>query len=335
MVVTGSSLLARIRNDKYDIDTLQHKRQTVRGSAMTRLKLQKYTCTRAAITAALTISLWGCNTKKQEVQTTTAMAPTQQKDTVKYTEIRKNCPIGEFSHAWLAGQLQLGSNLDSLIGCETKLSFELRNQTSDGDIVILSDRRSGAPLVIVKGDSSTRNQISGRVYLNTPAIYTGVNSYSLPNGTSYSVATFQFTWSVKNPKYVGIEELHLPTFEGKVADSVINIPYIKSKMQFIIAPSGGMHSISSGHSMYSSFIERISESHPCTKSNEHLVCEGNAPHGIGEDEAILAIDIKSGDIVAAMTIGGKDARWFGCSVSDMPSSIHSWLTERGADLKNK
>jgi hypothetical protein len=295
------------------------------------LQLRQHPFTHMAIPAMLTILLWGCNNKKQEAQT--ASAPTQQNDTIKYTEIRKNCPIGEFSHAWLANQLQLGANLDSLIGCETKLSFELRNQTSDGDIVILSDRRSGAPLVIVKGDASTRKQISGRVYLNTPAIYTGVNSYSLPNGTSYSVATFQFTWSVENPKYVGIEELQLPTFEGKVADSVISIPYIKRKMQFIIAPSGGMHSISSEHSMYSMFIERISESQLCTKSDDYLVCEGNAPHGIGEEEAILAINMKSGEIAAAMLINGTNARWFGCEASDMPSSIHFWLTQHRVELK--
>lgn len=276
--------------------------------------------------------LTGCNkgnndlSKKRE-------SPAQVNDTtsINYTTVRRNCPEGNYSPAWLVSKLRAGENLDILVGCETKISFEQKRITADGDIVIMIDANTQKPLVIVEGSEITRDQISGRIYINEPAIYSGLQNYTLPDGTIITVARFQLLASIKHPRYIGLEDLKIESYVGKNPEALLKTAYIERKMKETIASSGGLHSLHNKYMWYEKFMERISECKPCKRSESFLVCEGNAPHGVGTDEAILGIDTLSGDVAAAMTIDGKEAKWYGCD-RRFPTSIRTWLITRGAEI---
>mgnify|MGYP001269055914 CR=1 FL=1 len=295
--------------------------------------------------AICALSMIGCKTEKtvdnKNLSDTAAAKPIldtlQQKNqtsiSIDSTIIRKNCSVGEFNVLWLTSQLQRGANMDSLIGCETSLTFQQRRLTVEGDIIMLVDQRTGDPLVLVKNGGAAKQQISGRIYQNEPAIYLGISSYSSPNGNTYAVATFQLSSSISNQKIIGFGDLKLDTLVGKGGEIAIENAYILKEIQSKV-PNEGFVNLATWRQS-NPLISRMKLTKPCSKDQELLVCEGIRRLG-DDDGGIFTVNMATGKfnaaIVRTLPGGTGESNWYGGEIKQQPEQIKSWLRNRGVDV---
>lgn len=76
------------------------------------------------------------------------------------------------------------------------------------------------------------------------------------------------------------------------------------------------------------FVDRLSVSSETKLEENWITGSGQAPHMGGSDEAVLAINVKSGEVFAAMLENGKTLSGFGfTSWENAPRFIKEWAAD--------
>lgn len=81
---------------------------------------------------------------------------------------------------------------------------------------------------------------------------------------------------------------------------------------------------------YQSLVDRLAVGSGTTTSGDWVVGKGIAPRSGGQDEAVIAINMKTGEVFAAVLEGGSQITGFGFENSwkAAPPYLHQWAEER-------
>jgi hypothetical protein len=142
--------------------------------------------------AAATISLFGCKEGNSNDR------GSSEYPNATSTKVRTDCEINPVG---LVQELRRGNNLDSLIGCNGKITFQQSQSNAEGLVTILTDHNSGLPILILKSMRS-QGQVAGTINRNIRCVYLGQQQFTNANGNSFVAASFQDAEEIQNPQYV-------------------------------------------------------------------------------------------------------------------------------------